>query len=314
MNNKKSKTKGSTIRGSIIKDNIEFFFHALPAIVVTFIFCYMPMYGVIIAFKQFNPNKGIWGSPWVGVKNFDFFFTSQDAVRITRNTLLYNGVFIVLDIVFAVMLALMFFNLKNKISLKIHNTIVILPKFMSAVLVSYIVYAILNPASGILNQIMGSLGFAGNTDWYSKPEAWPFILTFVHIWQNVGMNCILYYASLMSIDDSLFEAAIIEGAKKKHLMFNICVPHLIPVITISFILAVGGIFGGDFGLFYQTTRNIGTLYPTTDIIPTYVFRGLKDGNMSISAAVGLFQSLVGMLLVILTNIIVKKVSPENSLF
>lgn len=305
--------KRETMQKNAFKDNIEFFIMALPAIILVFIFCYMPLYGLIIGFKKFNPNLGVLGSPWVGFENFKFFFTSSDAVRVTRNTLLYNGGFIILDMVAAATLALLFFNLSNRRALKVYNTIIILPKFLSMVLIAFIVYAVLNPVSGVLNQITALFGMKP-VDWYSEVGAWPFILNIVHIWTYVGMNSILYYASLMGIDDSLFEAAILDGANKFQMIINICIPHLSSVMCITSILAVGGIFGGDFGLFYQVPRNIGSLYSVTDIIPTYVFRGLKDGNMSISTAIGFFQSLVGMVLVILTNKIVTKIAPENSLF
>lgn len=310
----KIKSKKNTNKKSSSRDNLEYFLLALPAIILVFLFCYLPMYGIVIAFKNFNPNLGIWGSAWSGLKNFEFFFTSSDAIRVTRNTVLYNGTFIILDLIVAVTLALMFFNLRRRMSVMIYNTIVLLPKFLSAVLVAFIVYAFLNPMSGVLNQIIGMFGGDPTTDWYSKVEAWPFILTIVHMWQTVGMNSILYYAALMGIDVALFEAATIDGAGKMRMIFHICIPHLYSIMCITTILAVGSIFGGDFGLFYQVPRDVGILYPVTDIIPTFVFRGLQEGNMSISAAVGLFQSLVGMILVIVTNLIVKKISPDNSLF
>lgn len=305
--------KSKTLKKDIWIDNMEYALLALPAVVLVFIFCYLPMYGVIIAFKNFNPNLGIWGSEWVGLSNFKFFFTSQDALRVTRNTILYNGGFIIIDLIMAVILALMFFNLRRRALIKTYNTIVLIPKFMSMVLVAYIVYALLNPVSGVVNRMLELLGIQG-VDWYSVPSAWPWVLTIVHIWLTVGMNSILYYSALMGIDTALFEVATIDGASKLQMITKICIPHLYSIMCITSILAVGGIFGGDFGLFYQVPRNIGSLYPTTDIIPTYVFRGLQDGNMSISAAIGFFQSLVGMILVIITNLIVKRISPENSLF
>ena len=305
--------KKQIFKKSSVKDNIEFFIMALPAIILLIVFCYMPLYGLVIGFKKFNPNLGIMGSPWVGLENFKFFFTSSDAIRVTRNTLLYNGGFIILDMIAAVVLALLFFNLSSRKALKVYNTIVILPKFLSMVLIAFIVYAILNPVSGVLNQFMVLFG-AEAVDWYSEVNAWPFILNIVHMWATIGMNSILYYAALMSIDEALFEAATLDGASKFQMILHICIPHLTSIMCITSILAVGGIFGGDFGLFYQVPRNVGGLYETTDIIPTYVFRGLKEGNMSISAAIGFFQSLVGMILVIVTNAIVNKIAPENSLF
>lgn len=313
-------TKGATYTGKkkrlnhTFRDNMELSLLALPGIILFFIFNYLPMYGIIVAFKRFNPNAGIWHSEWVGIKNFEFFFTSQDAWRITRNTVLYSLDFMTLGLVCAVAIALLLYNLKSRIGVKVYNTVMILPKFLSMVLISFIVYSILNPTSGILNQFIKVLGGKGDTDWYSKPEVWPIILTVVHIWQVVGMNSIVYYAALMGIDDSLFEAAKIDGATKWEQTRYISIPHLTNIMVITTILAFGNLFNGDFGLFYQTTRDVGTLYPTTDIISTYTFRGLMGGNMEVAAAVGLFQSVVGLILVVSANLIVKKISPENSLF
>ena len=165
-----------------------------------------------------------------------------------------------------------------------------------------------------MNKLLSCFGFPRDFDWYSAPGAWPWILTVVHVWQVVGMQSIIYYASLMSIDETLFEAAELDGANKLHKIMNITIPHLVPIMTIQTILAFGGLFNGDFGLFYQTTRDVGTLYPTTDIINTYVFRGLQNGNLSVSAAIGLVQSVLGLIMVVSVNMIVKKISPENSLF
>lgn len=301
------------LKKSDFMKNIEFLIIAAPGIVLLFLFNYLPMFGIIISFKDFNPNKGIWGSKWNGVENFKYFFTSPDAVRIIRNTVLYSLDFMFLTLICAVILALMFYALTNQKLLKTYNTIVILPKFLSMVLIAYIVYAFLNPVSGLMNRILNIFGI-GSIDWYSKPGAWPFILTIVHIWQVVGMQSIIYYASLMSIDESLFEAAELDGASKFQQIMNISIPHLIPIMTIQTILAFGSIFSGDFGLFYQVTRDVGTLYPTTDIINTYVFRGLKSGNMSVSAAIGFVQSILGLIMVVAANKLVQKISPENSLF
>lgn len=297
-----------------MRETLEFLGIASPGIILLFLFNYLPMFGVIIAFKNYNPNLGIIGSKWNGLQNFKFFFTSPDAVRVIRNTVLYALDFMFVVLAFAVILALMFYALKNRIALKIYNTIAILPKFLSMVLIAYIVYAFLNPVSGILNKFLTLFGNDEMIDWYSKPGAWPFILTIVKVWQTVGMQSIIYYAALMSIDEALFEAASIDGATKLQQVWYISIPHLIPVMTIQTILAFGSIFSGDFGLFYQTTMDVGTLYPTTDIINTYVFRGLKNGNMLVSGAIGLVQSVLGLIMVIIVNTVVKKISPENSLF
>jgi len=301
-------------KSKFVYENIELTILAVPAIVLLFIFNYLPMFGVTVAFKNFNPNLGIWKSPWVGLDNFKFFFESQDALRVTSNTIFYSLNFMITGLIFAVAVALLLYNLKNRASIKIYNTIMLLPKFLSMVLIAFIVFAVLNPVSGVLNRTIQAFGGEGNTDWYSVPNAWPGFLTAINLWQSVGTNSIIYFASLVAIDEALFEAARIEGANKWQETIYISIPHLIPIMIITTILAFGNIFTGDLGLFYQTTQNVGTLYPTTDIISTYVFRGLNDGNINVSAAVGLFQSVVGLVMVVLVNLIVKKISPENSLF
>lgn len=308
----RKKTKQIRMKGTI-GDNIQLFMLQLPAIILFFVFCYIPMYGVIIAFKDFTPRKGIWGSPWVGLENFEFFFASQDAARIIRNTLLYNITFLILGTAGAVIIALLLYNLTKRWLVKTYNTIMILPKFMSIVLISFIVYALLNPASGIVNQLIEACG-GSPIDWYAKPGAWPFILTFVHLWQCVGYSSIIYYAALMGINPELFEAAKIDGASKLQQTWNIALPEITSLIIIQTILALGSIFSGDFGLFYQVPRNVTTLYPTTDIINTYTFRALLGGDMAKSSAIGLLQSLVGTFLIVTVNLIVKKISPEDSLF
>ncbi|MBO5070666.1 MAG: sugar ABC transporter permease [Roseburia sp.] len=285
----------------------------LPGMLILFIFNYVPMIWLVIAFKDYNPNLGVFGSPWNGLENFKFFFTSQDAARVIGNTLKYSVTFLILDTICSVGLALMFFNLRSRKALKFYNTVVILPKFLSAVIIAFIVYIILNPSYGLLNQVIVALG--GNSiNWYTEAEYWPVILTVTHIWQTVGMNCIIQYAALMSLDESLLEAARLDGASKWQETWHVVIPHLIPVIIICTILSIGNLFQGDFGLFYQTPKDVGLLYPTTDVINTYTYRALRNGSFEKSTAVGLFQSIMGCILVIVTNKIVQKNSPENSLF
>lgn len=310
------KIKRTKNQRAIVRDNIEFGLMALPGLIFFILFNYLPMYGVIVAFKDFKPLKGIMGSKWVGFDNFEFFFTSQDAWRVTRNTLLYNGTFIVLGLILPVIFALMLYFLRSNAARKVYNTLAILPNFLSWVIVAFIVYALFNSQFGVVNSIMSKMGLKP-IEWYSELKAWPLILTITKQWQSIGMSSVLYYATLVSIDESLLEAARVDGANTFRISWSICVPHLETIMVIQGILAVGNIFGGDFGLFYQVPKDQGVLYPVTDIIPTYIFRGLQSGlsrDMSISAAVGLFQSLVGMLLVIFTNMIVLKISPEDSLF
>lgn len=309
---KKLPKKKKTSKAVII-ENMELFLLTLPALIYVFIFSYIPMFGVVIAFKDYKYNLGIMGSKWNGLKNFEFFFASNDAWRLTRNTVLYAIVFMILSIVCAAIIALLLFEIRNKIALKTYQTIMILPNFLSWVIVSYISYIILNPTHGVLNQIIAFFGGTG-PDWYSDPKYWPYILTLFNIWKHVGMSSIMYYAALMGIDDSLFEAATIDGANRFQQIINISIPALVPLVSISLINNMGNIFRGDFGLFYQIPRDIGGLYPTTDVIDTYVYRGLRTGSLSVTSAVGFFQAFVGMFMVIGTNAIIRKINPENSMF
>lgn len=295
------------------RDMIELTLLTLPTLIYLFIMNYLPMGGLVIAFKDFKYNKGIFGSEWNGFKNFEFFFTSQDAWRITRNTVGYGILFLVLGIVCAVTVALLLFEIRNRTALKVYQTIMILPNFLSWVIVGYIGYIFLNPIYGVVNNLLTFLGF-DKIDWYADPKYWPYLLSIFSVWKGVGMSCIMYYAALMGIDESLFEAAKIDGANKMQMIKYISIPELASIISIMTILNMGNIFRGDFGLFYQMPRDIGTLYPTTDIIDTYIYRGLRTGSTSVTAAVGFFQSFVGLLLVVGTNMIVRKIAPENSLF
>ena len=297
-----------------LKDNIQLFTLALPAIVLLAVFSYWPMYGIILAFKNYKVPLGMWGSPWVGLKNFLFFFQAQDAWRVTRNTLLLNFLFITVTLVCAVGFALLMFEVKSRAHVKIYQTVSILPNFLSWVAVSYMSYALLEPTKGILNRVIESMGGEG-ISWYAEPGYWPVILLIIKIWHGVGIGSIVYYAALMGVDSELYEAADIDGATKLQKIRYISLPCIVPIITIRLIMAIGKIFRGDFGLFYNVTRDQGTLYPTTDIIDTYVYRALMNqGNVGMSSAVSLFQSVVCFITLMITNSVVKKINPENSLF
>ena len=285
----------------------------IPMLAV-FIFAYLPMGGIVIAFKNYRYNLGIFGSEWVGFQNFKFFFTSDVFARITWNTLYMNAIFIVTGIFFAVMVAVLMFHVTSRKSTKVYQTVLIVPNFISWVVASYIAYAFLNPNYGLVNVLIKTLG-GSSVDWYAKPEAWPFILTVFSLWKHIGMDSIYYYAALMGIDTTLFEAAEIDGANKFRIVRSIIIPSLVPIITILTIMKIGGIFRADFGLFYQVPRNVGLLYETTDVIDTYIFRTMREiGDMGMSSAVGLLQSVVGLIMVVATNAVVNKINPENALF
>lgn len=296
-----------------LRENRALLFLALPAILYFIVFHYIPMFGAIIAFKDYSYEYGIFGSRWIGFDNFKFFFLSQDAWRITRNTVCYGATFIVMNAVCASAVALFMNEIRSRGAIKTYQTIMLLPNFLSWVVVGFIAYILLNPALGTLNQIRSMLGFKG-VDWYSDPKYWPFILTIANTWKGIGMQSIIYYATLLGVDSSLYEAATIDGANRWQKCRYISIPSLTPVIIIMSILAVGNIMRGDFGLFYQLSRDVGALYPTTDVIDTYLYRGLRTGDIGITSAVGLFQSVVGTFMVLVTNSIVKKIDPEQAMF
>lgn len=291
------------------KYNLPLLMICMPALIYLFCFNYMPMFGVIIAFKDYNYFDGILGSDWVGFKYFEYFFTSNDAAITLRNTIGYNLVFLFLKQFLCVLVAILLYEISSGGLVKAYQTSILLPNFISWVLVAYIGYALFSSESGLINTL-----FSLDISWYGTPKYWPYILTIFEMWKGVGMGCIIYYAALMGLDSSLFEAAAIDGANRFQQIIKISIPSIIPTICIMLILGVGGIMGGDFGLFYQVPRDSGALYEVTDVISTYTYRGLQNGNMSQTAAVGLFQSLVGLVLVLVTNGIVKKINNENAMF
>ncbi len=296
-----------------IVDNFELSLLVMPAFLYFFVFHYLPMFGIVLAFKEYRYDSGILGSAWVGFDNFLFFFKSIDAWRITRNTVAYSLAFIVIGTLANLSIALLLYEINQRRALKVYQTIMIIPRFLSWVIVSFITYIFLHPTMGVINQVIGTLGIEA-IDWYTQPVYWPFILVFVNIWQGIGMGSIIYYAALMGVDQGIYEAAKIDGANRWKQTIHISIPSLIPLMTIMLILALGGIFRGDFGLFFQVPRDVGVLYPVTDIIDTYVFRGLRSGVIGRTSAIGLFQSFVGLIMILTTNAVIKKIKPENSLF
>jgi putative aldouronate transport system permease protein len=286
---------------------------SLPAILVVLIFYYLPMFGIVIAFKDINYAKGIWGSDWAGFNNFKFFFNSQDAWRITRNTLLLNGCFIVVGIFCSVIIGLLMAELSRRL-VRVFQTILFFPYFLSWVVVGFISFILLNPSYGVINKGLEFFHMT-SVDWYSKPGYWPVILTLTYLWKNVGYTAIIFFTGLISIDASYYEAAAIDGASRFQQIMKISIPLIVPLITLLVILNVGRIFYSDFGLFYFIPQNAGTLYSTTDVIDTYVFRSLRVvGDLGMASAAGLYQSVVGLILVVVTNFIVRKSNKENALF
>lgn len=305
-----------SLKRRLIRDNLELGVMTLPTIVLMALFSYWPLFGIILAFKNYKVPQGIFGSPWSTpiFNNFRFIVESQDAWRMVRNTLGLNFLFIAAEVVVGVVFALLMFEIKKAFHVKAYQTMAILPSFLSWVAVGYIVYSLLDTEKGILNQIIGLFG-AEPIAWYTEAAAWPLILLIVRLWHGVGLNSIIYYAALMGVDHELFEAAEVDGATRFKRIIHISIPELVPIVTIMTILSIGQIFRADFGLFYNVTRNVGALYETTDVIDTYIYRALiVNGNVGMSSAGSFIQSIVCFCTLMFTNAVVKKISPENALF
>lgn len=308
--------------GRLLKDlmkNKAMLFMVLPGTVWFLIFSYLPMAGTVIAFKEYRYSQdgflaSILDSKWVGLDNFKFLFSTDDAYVITRNTVLYNVAFIILGLVLSVALAVILVEIVNNRLSKFYQTAIFMPYFLSWVIVGYFVFSFLSMDKGLLNQILAYFGVE-RINWYASPGYWPYILIFVNMWKLVGYNSVVYLAAIMGIDKSLYEAAMIDGASKWNQIRHITIPMLIPLMTILTLLAIGRIFYADFGLFYQVPRDSGMLYSMTNVIDTYVYRGLKTtGEMGMTTAAGLYQSLVGFVLVITSNYVVRRFNKDNALF
>lgn len=314
MSKQTKQTKQIKRKKKITSDTIQLALLAAPAVILTFLFSYMAYFGLILAFKNYRPAKGLWGSEWVGFKNFEFLLTSNDLARILKNTLLMNGLFISLGLIASVSFALLMYEVKKAWQVKAFQTVAILPHFLSWVVVSFMVYCLLEENNGLINQVLVGLG-GDAVGWYKHPVYWPFILVIVTLWHGTGMGSIIYYSALIGMDAELLEAAEIDGATKLQRVRYISIPHLIPIMTIKTIMSIGNCFRSDFGLFYNVPKNLGHLYPTTDVIDTYVYRAMMDlHNYGMSAAASFFQSVVCCIVLLLTNKIVSKISPENTLF
>ncbi|WP_148930140.1 ABC transporter permease [Paenibacillus methanolicus] len=287
----------------------------LPGLAYLVINNYLPLFGLAIAFKDVNYAKGIWGSDWVGLQNFEYLFKTDDAYIITRNTLLYNGAFIVLGLAIAVGIAILLNEIKNRIASRLYQSVIILPFLISIILVSYLVYAMLSMDTGFVNKTLLPLFGLEPINWYNEPKYWPYILTLVHLWKGAGYSCIVFLAAIIAIDPEYYEAARLDGASKWMQIRRITIPMITPVIVMLALLGIGRIFYSDFGLFYQVPMNSGALFETTNVIDTYVFRGLLQlGDIGMSSAAGFYQSFVGFALVLVSNLIVRKINKENALF
>lgn len=287
---------------------------AIPGVLYFIIFHYIPMSGLVLAFKNFHGTKGIFGSPWVGFNNFKFLIISGAFARVTINTISYNIIFYITNDVLAIVVAIFISEMTKKSHQKIFQSLLFLPYFMSYVIMGVIAYNLLNYKFGVLNSIITTFGFEP-VDFYNKPGFWPVIIPLFNIWKWVGYTSIIYMAAIVSIDQEQFEAAKIDGANIWAIIRHIIVPELIPTFVILFLFRVGQMMRGQFDLFYNLIGNNSPLYDNTDVIDTFVFRALVNNfDVGIGAATGLYQSVFGLILIVSINAFVKRINSENALF
>lgn len=297
-----------------LSKNKSFLLMLAPAVIHIFIFAYLPMGGIVLAFKQFNYQDGIFGSPWVGLENFRFFFLSGDAFKVTRNTVLYNLAFLTVNTSLQLIFAVILSEVHSKYFKKTTQSIIFLPHFVSWVIVASIAYNLFNYETGLLNKFLTSLGIEP-INIYMKPSYWKYILIGFNAWKGVGYGTVVYLAAIVAIDSQLYESAEIDGANIFQRTWYITFPCLVPTIIVLVLLAIGQIFRGDFGLFYQLIGNNGMLFDATDIIDTYVFRSLmQSSEIGMAAAAGFYQSLMCFVMIMVTNFAVKKVRSDYALF
>lgn len=293
---------------------LPFYIMALPGLAYLFINNYVPLLGLQIAFKNFSYSKGMWDSKWIGLKNFRFLFKTSDAWIMVRNTLLYNVVWIILGIILGVTAAIFINEVIGRLKKKFYMTAILLPYLMSAVIIAYLVYAYLSPSSGLFSKLLEKL-LGSAPQFYQETKWWPFILTFVHEWKQIGFGMILYLSSILGIDQSLYEAATLDGATRWQQHKSITLPLLRPTIIMLFILNLGQIFRSDFGLFYQVPMNQGALFSVTQTIDTYVYRALlKFNDVGMSSAASFIQSVVGFVFIVTANKIISKLDKSSALF
>lgn len=315
MASKKTKKMVRRTGNKDLKSNIQLTILALPAIILIFLFKYVPMPGIVMAFKKYNYRDGIWGSPWNGFENFKFLLATSTAMDALRNTILYNLVFIVLGLVIGIGLAVLLNEIRSRKALKAYQTLIFIPYYLSWTIVTYLLFAFLSNGSGLLGNIVEALGFQ-RPKFYNEAKYWPFILTFMHFWKSFGYSTLLYYACILGIDSSYYEAASLDGASRWQQTLHITIPCLSPIILINLINSIGNIFNSDFGLFWMLPMESSLLKSVTSTLDTYVYSALKSGtNLGMASAAGLFKSAAGLVLVLLANwFIRKKFGKDKAMF
>ncbi|MCL2050700.1 MAG: ABC transporter permease subunit [Lachnospiraceae bacterium] len=295
-----------------MKKHAGLLFLALPGLGLFFLFNYIPLYGLILPFKNYNYADGLWGSPWSGFANFRYLIAG-DAWKITVNTLLFNAIFIVIGLITGIAFALMLYELSAKF-VKVYQTMLFIPFFLSWVVVSYVGLALMDMQYGLLNQLLESMG-GEPVLWYNTPKLWFAILPVANLWKGIGYGTLIYYTALLGVDPELYEAAALDGASRLRQIWHISLPMIKPLAIMLTLLNIGNIIRADFGLFFNFTRDSTMLYPVTDVIDTYVYRALRRlGDIGMSSAAGFYQSVVGFILVVIANATVKKIDPDSALF
>ena len=297
-----------------MKMNWQLYLMAAPAVIQLFIFGYMMDFGSIMAFQDLDYSRGLFTSPWVWFDNFEYLFAGTTIWRVTRNTVLYNLAFMAVNMTLSIGLALVINEMTSKTISKIIQTILIMPFFLSMVVVAIIVYAFLAYNEGYVNTFLVKFGLE-KQNWYKMADVWPFIIVFINMWKNVGFSSITFTAIISGIPQEYYEAATIDGASRWQQCWKITLPQMKTIICINLINALAGIMGSDFGMFYTVTRNEGALYSTTQVLSTYTYNALRSmSNLGMTAAAGLYVSFIGMLLVLLSNYVIKKIDPDSAMF
>lgn len=311
---KKSTVRTRSYRNSLRKDS-SLYLLALPGIIVLILFAYLPMSGLILVFKNYNFNDGIFGSPWAGFSNFEFFFSSmEDALRATRNTIMLNALYMLTGTFFSVAIAIILNELRSKWFIKITQSVMFFPYFISWIIIGAILFSLLDYDKGIFNQLFTSLGW-GQVDWYSSPWLFVIILVLANIWKSAGYGAIIYYAVLQGVDTSYYEAAKIDGASRWQTITKITLPMLIPSIILMSLLNIGGMLKGDLSMIMGVTFLNPLLLPTTDIIDVYVYRtAIRSGEFGFASAITLYQSVFGFILVLVANKLAGWYDKDSKLF
>lgn len=322
MNNEQSKERKDTpIKEKQIKrrkkksktNNLVLFLMLVPGLIVMLINNYIPMFGLVFAFRKMNDVRKLFGSGWNGLKNFDYLFKSKDAWVITRNTIGYNLIFILIGITVPVIIAICLNELRNKRGSKLYQSIYFIPHFLSWTVVSYVAYGLLSNEYGAINNMFEVLGI-NKVLWYSELKLWPFILVAVNTWKWTGYDTIVYLAAVSGINQELYEAAAVDGASRFQQIINITIPSLVPLGITLVLLRLGRMFYTDMGLFFTVPRNVGILYPATDTIDTYVYRALSiTQNVGLSSAAGFYQSILGLIIILTFNALVKKYDKDSAI-